>query len=218
MPFRAVLFDLDGTLLDTLADIADAANAVLARRGLPAHGYQRFRYLVGDGVRVLFERALPPEARSEASVAECVADFKAEYDRTWNRTSRPYDGIEALLDELTRRGLLLAVLSNKPDDFTKRCVAEYFARWNWAAVIGQRPDLPRKPDPVGALKIAADLRLAPADVLYVGDTSTDMRTALAAGMFPAGCLWGFRTEAELRESGAQAIVARPDELLALLSP
>jgi phosphoglycolate phosphatase len=215
MPFRAILFDLDGTLLDTLVDIADAANAVLADRKLPTHSYDDFRYLVGDGVRVLFERALPAGTGSE-EVAECVACFQQAYDQSWNRTSRPYAGIEPLLDELVRRDLALTVLSNKPDHFTQLCVRQYFPRWPWAAIAGQRSDIARKPDPAGALRIAAELHLAPAEILYLGDTSTDMRTAVSAGMYPVGCLWGFREEAELRASGAQAIIARPEELLGLL--
>lgn len=214
--FRAVLFDLDGTLLDTLEDLAAASNDVLRAMGLPTHEVDAYRYLVGDGVNMLFKRAVPETVRSDELTRQCVARFLAVYDRQWNVRSRPYPGIMALLADLIRRRVQLAVLSNKPHEFTERCVREYFSGVPFQAIIGQREHRPRKPDPAGALEIAELLSVAPADWLYLGDTATDMRTAVAAGMYPVGALWGFRPAEELLESGALALLHSPGELLALL--
>ncbi len=150
MQVRAVLFDLDGTLLDTLADIADAANGVLRSRGFPEHPPEAFRAFIGEGVAVLFLRALPPDRVSDELVARCVEEFRAAYAKNWNVQTRPYEGIPALLDALTRRGLALAMLSNKPDEFTQLYADAYLARWPFPAVFGSREGVPRKPDPAGA--------------------------------------------------------------------
>lgn len=213
MPYTAVVFDLDGTLLDTLADIAQAANRVLVQRGLAAHDIDAYRLFVGEGVRVLFERALPPTACSDELIAACAEDFRQAYAECWNVQTRPYEGIDDLLAALVARGVRLAVLSNKPDEFTQACVREYFARFPFEAVLGQREGVPRKPDPAGAREIAAQLDIAPERMLYVGDTAVDMQTALAAGMFPLGVSWGFRPRSELLAGGAQALIDRPAELL-----
>ena len=153
MQVRAVLFDLDGTLLDTLADIADAANGVLRSRGFPEHPPEAFRAFIGEGVAVLFLRALPPDRVSDELVARCVEEFRAAYAKNWNVQTRPYEGIPALLDALTKRGLALAMLSNKPDEFTQLYADAYLARWPFAAVLGSREGVPRKPDPAGALEV-----------------------------------------------------------------
>ncbi len=211
--FRALLFDLDGTLLDTLDDLAGSMNRVLARRGWPVHEVRDFRYFVGDGARVLVSRTLPEGHRDEATVQACLREFRAEYDRNWHVKTRPYEGVAEMLDELERRGLPKAVLSNKPHDFTARCVDELLPRWRFDPVLGLNDDRPAKPDPGGALEIAGQLGIAPEEFLYVGDTSIDMKTALAAGMHPVGVLWGFRPREELERSGARTLLARPMELL-----
>src|ERR671921_816593 len=154
MSYDAVLFDLDGTLLDTLADIAQAANEALAGAGLPGHPPEAYRRFIGDGVAMLFRRALPPERVEEGLVERCVATFRDAYGRCWDARTRPYAGIPELLDVLAGRGLALAVLSNKPDDFTRRCAEAYLGRWPLRAVLGQREGVPRKPDPAGALEVA----------------------------------------------------------------
>jgi phosphoglycolate phosphatase len=216
MPYNAILFDLDGTLLDTLEDLADSMNAALARMGAPAHpvaGYKRF---VGDGVIELCRRTLPADRRDEATIQAAAQAMRAEYSGRWDRKTRPYDGIPELLDELTARRVAMAVLSNKPDDFTKLCVKKLLPRWRFDAVRGLDPGGTKKPDPAGALAIARQLGVAPAGVLYLGDTDTDMRTAVAAGMFPVGARWGFRPAEELLANGAKVLIARPEELLGLL--
>ena len=216
MLFRAILFDLDGTLLDTLEDIAQAANDVLAGLDLPTHPPGAYRRFIGDGVAMLFRRALPPDRVAPGTVDRCVAGFEETYGRSWNVRTRPYDGIPGLLDDLAARGLGLAVLSNKPDAFTRLCAAEYLARWPFRAVVGQRAGVPRKPDPAGALEIAERLGVPVERFLYVGDTAVDMETARRAGMYPVGVAWGFRPIEELRAGGAAAIIERPADLLELL--
>lgn len=213
MAYSAAIFDLDGTLLDSLADIAHAANEVLAARGLAEHPLDQYRFLVGDGVQVLFERAIGAERRTESLVAECVAAFGVTYERQWNQRSRPYDGIAELLTTLGARGARMAVLSNKPQTFTEKCVREYFSAWRIEPVLGQRPSVPRKPDPAGALEIAAGWGVTPAECLYLGDSLVDMQTARRAQMFAVGAAWGFRPRAELEAHGAQAVVEHPLELL-----
>jgi len=218
MPFQAVLFDLDGTLLDTLEDLAASMNAVLARLGLPQHGVAAYKYYVGDGVAQLVRRTLPEQRRGEdALVTQCALQLRAEYSQRWRDKTRPYNGIPELLDALTgAKALKLAVLSNKPDEMTKLTVRELLPRWRFDAVRGERPGTPRKPDPAAALEVAAQLGLPPGAFLYLGDTNTDMQTALAAGMYPLGALWGFRPAEELAASGAKALIAQPMELLKFL--
>ena len=219
MPAQAVLFDLDGTLLDTLADIAAAANAALTLEAMPTLPDAAYRQFIGDGVDMLFRRALPADQEHDsARIDRCVAGFHATYATSWNVASQPYRGIPELLDALVALGLPLAILSNKPDEFTRLCADFYLAAWPWRVVVGQRAGIPRKPDPTAALTIADHIGIAPADIVYVGDSSVDMRTARAAGMKAVGVSWGFRTVEELRATGASAIIDHPTELLGLLHP
>jgi phosphoglycolate phosphatase len=213
---KAVLFDLDGTLLDTLADIAHCANRVRAELGLPPHPRDAYRYFVGNGLSRLLSRALPARALRGAGLRRHARRFEALYEEHALDQTRPYPGIARMLDGVVRRGLPMAVVSNKPQHFTRICVAELLPRWRFAAVRGARPGVPLKPDPAGPLAAARALRVAPAEVVYVGDTDVDMRTAAAAGMLPVGALWGFRDAAELKRTGARVLIRRPGELLGLL--
>jgi len=215
--YAAVCFDLDGTLLDTLADLADSMNAALARHGFPPHPEGEYRFLVGDGVDVLARRCLPEAHRADDAAWEAlVAAMREEYARRWRDRTRPYGGVPELLEALVARSLSLAVLSNKQDDFTHAQVAHFFPGVPFASVAGARPGVPKKPDPAPALALAETLGIPPARWLYLGDTDTDMRTALGAGMVACGALWGFRPEAELRAAGAQHLLRHPSELLAFL--
>lgn len=213
---RAVIFDLDGTLLDTLTDIGDAANRTLVTLGYPPHEPERYRFFVGAGVRVLFARALPDDAADEATITRCAKGFQQQYARNWNQATRPYDGIAEMLDQVLHRDLKMAVLSNKPDGFTRQCVQHYLAAWPLAPVLGQREGIPRKPDPAGVREILDDWRIAPQQCLYLGDSDIDMQTAEAAEVLPIGATWGFRTADELTSSGARYLVHHPTELIALL--
>lgn len=210
----AVLFDLDGTLADTLDDLADAMNHVLAGLGLPTHARDAYRRFVGSGVQALAARVLPPG--HAALRDEVVAAFERRYaDHACERTTL-YPGVPALLDALAALGVPTAVLSNKPDPFTTAMVAELLARWSFASVAGARPDAPRKPDPTVALAMARTLGVAPERCLFVGDSDVDMETARNAGMIPVGASWGFRGPEELRRAGASHVIDRPEDVLALL--
>ncbi len=216
-PIRCVLFDLDGTLLDSLADLSASMNAVLRREGYPAHPTEAYRYFVGEGVIRLAERALPKEARKAEEIARCAAAMRLEYADRWAEKTKPYPGIPELLDAISRQGIAMAILSNKPDDFTREIVRSLLGKWTFAKVAGAREDIPRKPDPRGALAIARELAIPPENFLYVGDSGIDMRTARGAGMFAAGVLWGFRTKEELLTNGAQVLLDRPAALCPLLA-
>ena len=214
--FHAVLFDLDGTLLDTLADIANSANAALSRFGFPTHPVDAYRYFVGDGTGTLVRRVVPEQHHDSRTLEKCNEAISAEYGKRWAENTQPYSGIPELLAELEQRGIPKAVLSNKRHDFTRITVEEFLPDFHFQIVRGVQPPVPSKPDPAGALRIADELGIAPERFIYLGDTSTDMRTANAAGMFPAGVLWGFRTAEELAANGAKVLLKTPQEVLSLL--
>ena len=211
---RAVLFDLDGTLADTLADLANATNAALAAVGCPTHPRDKYRHLVGDGARTLCARALPADRQELVdAVRERMREHYAAhcFDET-----KLYAGIPELITALREQNYRLAVLSNKPDDFTQQMVAHYFPDGTFQVVRGHVTGAPLKPDPTAAVAIASQLGIPAREWLYLGDTNTDMQTATAAGMIPVGVLWGFREKAELLASGAAKIVATPAEVLKLV--
>lgn len=219
MKFKAVIFDLDGTLLNTLHDIAGAVNYALRNLDLPEHSLEEYKYFIGEGVEKLCERSLPPDKKGKQNTEfkeMFTAKVKEEYALRQADKTRPYDGIQELLMGLKEAGLKLAVLSNKPDKNTQITVSHFFPNSKFEIVQGALPHLPNKPDPKTALDLAARLGLEPAMCLYVGDTATDMLTAISAGMFPVGVLWGFRTEKELLETGAELIISHPKELLEYL--
>ena len=216
MPFRAILFDLDGTLLDTLADIAHAANEALGREGFPTHPEADYLQFIGEGVQMLFRRALPPDRSNDTLAGRCATRFQETYGKSWNVHTKPYPGVPELLDALADRGLALAVLSNKPDDFTRLYGEAYLAPWPFRAIVGQREGVPRKPDPASALEVAARLGVDPASCLFVGDSVVDMQAARNAGMVPVGVSWGFQPVEALRAAGAREIIERPAELLDLI--
>ena len=215
---HAVLFDLDGTLLDSLEDLADSMNATLERHGYETHPIAAYRHFVGDGMATLVRRVLPAEVRDDAEEnSRCLTSMRAEYGKRWAQKTKPYAGIPELLEALTAAAVPKAILSNKPEKFTTLIVQELLADWSFEAVRGQREGVPAKPDPSGALEIAAELGVAPRAWLYVGDTDTDMSTARRAGMFAAGVTWGFRDRSELLENGAQRLAEHPLELMELLA-
>ena len=211
----AAIFDLDGTLLDTLDDLADSANEALSDSGFAPHPVEAYRIFVGDGMAVLMERILPETARDPETIARLLASYRAAYDRRWKAKTRPYPGVEEMLTSLTKRRIPLAVLSNKPQDYTDICMAHFLGHHPFACIQGQRDTVPRKPDPAGAWQIADQLGLPPEQMLFIGDTATDMETASAARMIPVGVRWGFRSEEELRHHGAQHMVSHPMEILSL---
>lgn len=208
------MFDLDGTLLDTLADLAAAGNYALGQLDRPTHPLDAYRTLVGQGVRQLFVDALGPDHGELVDPA--VSHFHDYYAEHRFDTTAPYDGIESMLSTLTSRGARLAVLSNKPHPATVDVVQRFFGRFNWSAVRGHMPDTQPKPDPTAAHEVIAEVGVPAARWMYVGDTRVDMLTGKSAGMFTVGVAWGFRSVEELTASGADAIVRSPEELVDLL--
>ncbi len=209
----AVLFDLDGTLLNTLEDIGGAMNHVLRSYSLPEWPLPDYRYLVGNGAVRLAERAV----RGRTDLLEPVlADYMAFYSAHSLEKTRPYPGIPGLLAELNRRSLPVFVFSNKPDADTRNVIRHCFPEIDFAAVVGSLPGVPLKPDPAGALVLAERFSLSPGAVAYLGDTDVDMRCAVRAGMRPFGVLWGFRDSAELLAGGASVLLDKPSDLLSFL--
>lgn len=213
MDIRGVIFDLDGTLLDTLEDLANAANATLDHFGFPTHSSESYRYFVGEGLMTLIERIIPDNKRSQQEIVACMDTFLQIYSQSWDLQSRPYTGITEMLQHLRQAGLKLGILSNKPHAFTQLCVDRFFAAGTFDFVYGQREGVPKKPDPAGALEIASLMRLQPQQMLYVGDTATDMQTGNRAGMFTMGVLWGFRERQELEKNKAGKIISHPSEIV-----
>lgn len=215
-PFRAVIFDLDGTLLDTLDDISFSLNTVLERHGYPTHTIDECRILVGFGMQALVKSALPEHLRDESLIGPLLEEMKAVYAGHWNVHSLPYEGIGQMLDAIDAMGLQKAILSNKPDVFTKLCADELLAPWNFEVVMGHHEGIAHKPDPQGALVVAGMLGVEPSAILYVGDSGIDMKTANAAGMYPLGVLWGFRPEEELVATGAASLACTPQDIVDFL--
>lgn len=214
--YSGIIFDLDGTLLDTLEDLANCMNAVLGRHGLAGHEQEKYKYFVGNGMEMLVRRALTPAHDEENLARICLQELHAEYGRRWNETTKPYTGITALLEALESRGIGMSVLSNKADSFTRLMIDHYFQAKRFQIIYGAREGIPKKPHPGAAQEIARLSGIAPEKYLYLGDTGVDMQTATAAGMYAIGVTWGFREEAELLETGAKTIVHHPLEVLALL--
>lgn len=214
-PAQAVLFDLDGTLLDSLGDLADAMNTVLSKEGLPTHDLDAFRYHIGDGIRALVERSLPAHLHDDASLDRFLELYRASYAERWH-LSQPFPGVPELLDALSSRGIAIGVVSNKPDPFTQQCVRQLFPHWQWNGILGQTDAIPAKPDPTGAVRMAETIGLPVDACWFVGDSDVDMQTGVRAGMHPVGVTWGFRPAEELRAAGAKHLIEEPKDLLTLL--
>lgn len=211
---RAFLFDLDGTLLDSLEDLARVVNEALVGRGCPAHPVEAYRFFVGNGMRVLVRRAAPLEF-PDSEIPALAKAVETRYAEVWHVRTRPYPGIVELLQGLAGQGVPLGVLSNKPDAFTRRMVDHFFPGVEFFAVRGQRPEVPAKPDPTAALELAGLAGVPPERIRFVGDSRVDMETAVNAGMIPVGVVWGFRPREELLKFGASRLVERAEELLAI---
>lgn len=209
------MFDLDGTLADTLRDLTEAGNAMCAAFGGQPRTAEEYRYLVGQGAPWLAQHALALPA-GDPRIEPAARHFRQTLLEAGHPHAVPYEGVEPMLDELTRRRLTLAVLSNKPEDSTLDMVDRVFGRERFAHVRGHREGAAPKPDPTAGLAIAEQLSIAPERWVYVGDTRVDMLTGRAQGMCTVGVTWGFREAQELRESGAHHIIHKPADLLALL--
>lgn len=213
---KLVIFDLDGTLLNTIADLGTATNHALTACGFAVHDLKEYNAFVGNGINKLFERALPPNARTEPNIARMREQFLAFYDlHNCDRTT-PYDGIPQLLRQLHEHGVKAAVASNKYQAATQRLVQHFFPETDFAAVFGQRNGVPLKPDPQVVADILHLAQCATADTLYVGDSGVDMLTAQNAGLEAVGVTWGFRPRAELEAFAPAHIADTPDEIFEIV--
>lgn len=214
---RAIVFDLDGTLLDTLESIGNAFNRSLRKMGMPVHPIDRYRHFIGAGVIECARRCLPAPQRNEENISKLAENERKDYARSWKFDAQPYEGIQTLLDAARSSHYRLAVLTNKDDEFARQCIRHFFPDTSFDCIIGHSPSVPHKPDATGGLMIAENLGLTPQELAMVGDTSIDIDTARACNMFSVGVLWGFRDRAELEEAGANDIIAHPGELLEVLT-
>lgn len=210
---RAVFFDLDGTLLNTISDLAASMNQVLTQWGCPMHPVDDYRYFVGDGVHMLAFRALPPSLRTEEMVQEAVQAFREVYALRWKETTKPYPGIEDLLQALMKQEIPLGVVSNKPHEPTLTCVQTFFSQISFAVIQGHTPDLLPKPDPSGLLAALKTCAADPEHSLYVGDSGVDVQAARRGGLRAVGAEWGFRTREELMDHGAEYVIQHPLDVL-----
>ena len=213
---KLAIFDLDGTLLNTLEDLAQAGNHLLSCYGYPTHPVEAYRYFVGNGIRKLVERILPqPLTQDEDRLEQLRQEFNIYYRQHDREHTAPYPGILEMLDGMREKGVFLAVLSNKPDAFTRQLCADFFGD-RFQLVRGQREGYPVKPDPMLVEELLRETGFSAEQSLYVGDSGVDMQTAKNGGLYAAGVLWGFREAKELLENGADILVHTPEELLMLV--
>lgn len=216
MPYTTIFFDLDGTLLNTLDDLADSMNQVLQDNNHPPHPVQAYRYFVGQGMESLVRQALPPEARSSDHVQRCLREMQDTYARNWAKTTTPYPGIEPMLQELHARGVRLNIVSNKPQPNTDEAVAHFFNPELFDTIVGAREGIPKKPDPTVVLELMRSFGAPKEHCVFVGDSAVDARTGRAAAIFTVGVLWGFRDAPELTENGAQELIKAPHQFIDLI--
>ena len=213
MNYKAAVFDLDGTLVNSLDDLADSANATLRAHSFPMHEVEAYRYFVGDGTRKLMERILPQEYAADTTfVEQFMSKYKDRYARNLLQKTKPYDGIMEMLEELRRRGIPMAVCTNKHQSAAEMIVKTLFPHRIFQEIIGDQEGLPRKPDPQKVLRIMRNFGVTGEQTAYFGDTDVDMDTARNAKAFAVGVLWGFRPEEELVAHGAHILLSHPMEL------
>ncbi|MBC20313.1 MAG: HAD family hydrolase [Planctomycetaceae bacterium] len=217
MLYSSLIFDLDGTLLDTIDDIGAAANLVLQETGYPTHPLPAYKGFVGSGVAALFQRALPEDDPPQILIDDCVDRFDRVYANCWNHASKPYDKIPELLDQLSGFSYRLAILSNKPDAFTKKCASHFFPACHFDPVLGQRSNAGRKPDPQAVWEIMRYHQSSAEQTVFVGDSEIDVQTAKNAGIFSIGVAWGYRGSEVLLARGVDLLIEHPSELLAFLN-
>ena len=213
---KLVIFDLDGTLLNTIGDLAESCNVVLSKRGLPQHDYAEYCSFVGNGIMRLVERAIPEELRKRELIEEVRRDFVEYYTANISTHTIPYDGIVELLEELDRRGIMIAVASNKFQSGTEKLVDIFFPKIKFMSVLGQRVSIPLKPDPTIVEETLEVAKIDKAHTLYVGDSGIDMQTAQNAAVRSVGVSWGFRTVEELTDCGADHVINHPSAILSLI--
>lgn len=210
---KLVIFDLDGTLLNTIDDLAMSTNHALRLFGYPEHSLAEYRFFVGNGITTLIERALPEEARQKDLIYQLRKAFVTYYQLHKTELTQPYPGIPELLTNLHAQGITLAVASNKYHQGTTELIRHFFGEKLFSVVLGQRENIPVKPDPAIVYDILSQTGTSPAETLYVGDSGVDMQTARNSHLTSIGVSWGFRSRKELKENGADYIVDSPEEIL-----
>lgn len=215
MKFKGIIFDLDGTLVNSLEDISDAMNKVLQGLNFPTHTYDTYQYFIGSGLRNLVSKALPATNNSDEQIEICFECMINEYREMCTIKTKPYEGIVELLENFTSQNIKMAVFSNKADELTKKIASEIFPN-HFDQAIGLSTEALKKPNPFEALEIGKKWNLKPEEILFVGDSDIDMQTAVNANMFPVGVTWGYRTEEELKNSGAKLVVNTASELINIL--
>ena len=213
---KLIIFDLDGTLLNTIADLAHSTNYALHQLGFPTHEVEKYHFMVGNGINKLFERALPEGAKTEENVLRVRKAFVPYYDQHNADASSPYPGIPELLSYLQSKGIQLAVASNKYQSATQKLIAHYFPEIHFIAVIGQREGINVKPDPTIVFDILKLADVHKEEVLYIGDSGVDMQTAANAGVTACGVTWGFRPRTELEAFAPEYIVEKAEQIQKLL--
>lgn len=216
MKYQAVIFDLDGTLLDTLEDLGDSANTVLEYYGYPVHTMEAYRLMIGNGIKMLVRRSLPKNT-SESLIEEALIRFRSIYEERFLNKTHPYTGVLALLLTLRERKIPMAICTNKHQDAAQKLVQKLLPIDAFSFVYGERAGVARKPDPEAVLDILRQMGVEPNKAIYVGDSMVDMQTAVNAGMLPVGVLWGFRDRSELEEHGGKVILSHPMELVEKVS-
>ena len=210
---KLVIFDLDGTLLNTIADLAESANYALKQLDYPTHPVDAIRTFVGNGINKLLERALPAHEQTEENIMRMRSHFVPYYDIHNADLSTPYPGIVSLLEDLQAKGILIAVASNKYQEATVKLVKQYFPNIDFVEILGQREGINVKPDPSIVFDILKKANVSKEDVLYVGDSGVDMQTAINAGVDAVGVTWGFRPQAELESFRPMGLIDKAEDLL-----
>lgn len=216
MKEKAIIFDMDGTLIDSLKDIAICANRVLEEFELPIHPLEDYKYFVGGGALVLIENCTPKNLEEE-KLQKVLKRFLEIYDTKLQGNTKPYEGINELLKQLDKKDIKVGILSNKPHEFTLKYAQKFFSEFNILEIHGQKKNIPKKPNPKAAIDIAKAFNIPCEDILFVGDSDVDMQTAKNASMQAVGVSWGFRGVEELIENGADFIVKTPKDILDLLA-
>lgn len=213
---KALIFDLDGTLINSLYDIALSMNKVLEKHNYPIHDIEKYNYFVGDGAFVLVKNAMPTNS-TDLEINTILKSFIEIYDKGIHNNTKPYDGIYEMLEKLEKMKIKKSILSNKPHKFTLKYVENLFNNFEFLEVHGQKVDIPKKPDPTMAKEIATKLNTSCEEIIFVGDTATDIKTAKNANMISIGVAWGFRPVEELQEAGADFIAYTPMDIIKYIS-
>lgn len=213
--YKGIIFDLDGTLLDTLTDLSNSVNQVLKVNDFPTHSKDDYRQLIGKGFKDLITRSMPDNINEEC-IEKGLTKFLEIYDQDYMKETKPYDGIMELLIDLQSLDIKLAVNSNKRNDYTNELIKKNFPEIHFIECFGERKDVPKKPDPTSAFELRNLMDLKSEEILYIGDSKTDIQTAKNANMDSIGVLWGFRDLKELQANGATYIAKKPEDILKIV--